>query len=77
MRADVVRKSDVVTPDDQDVTFGQPGDGVELLRQRSESPRHADDLPAAAGVVLQLAGIIKNNQFTPVLRVVLPVESQR
>jgi hypothetical protein len=33
VRADVVRQADVVTPDDQNVAFGQTGDSVELFRQ--------------------------------------------
>jgi hypothetical protein len=34
MRADVVRQVDVVIlPNNQNVAFGQPGNGVELLRQ--------------------------------------------
>jgi len=72
MAADVMRQVDVVIfPDDENLTAGQSCQCVELLRQRSESPRNADDLPAFARLVRQLAGVIQHDQFSAGGRIVL------
>jgi hypothetical protein len=59
VRADVVLQVDVVVlPNNQNVPLCQAGKGVEFLRQRPETTRNTDDLPAVAGFIFQLAGIV-------------------
>ena len=48
----------VVLPNNQNLPLCQTGKSIELLRQRAEATRDADDLPAFTSFVFQLAGIV-------------------
>ena len=77
MRADVVLQIDVVVlPNDQNVPLCQTGKGVELLWQRAEAAGDAVGLPAIAGFVFQLAGIVEDDQLPAIRWVVLRDEAR-
>jgi hypothetical protein len=52
-----------VLPNNQNIPLCQAGKSVEFLRQRAEAAGDADDLPAIAGFVFQLASIVEDDQL--------------
>jgi hypothetical protein len=72
-----VRRVDVVVVRDEEpfgVGRGERGAGVPLLAERAKPGRHRDQPPALAGLVLVLAGVVEDDQFPQVPRVVLAEE---